>query len=193
MPSRSDPARAALLLMDFQETILERLSAEGREALLARAAAALEGARGAGLRVFHVKVGFRDGHPEISARNAMFSAAKAAGRLVLGAPGTEIHPRLAPRAEEPVIVKKRVSAFAGSDLDALLRAGAVETLVLAGVATSGVVLSTLRQAADLDYGLAVLRDACADTDAEAQACLMDRIFPRQAEVMDTGAFLAGLA
>jgi isochorismate hydrolase len=47
-----------------------------------------------------------------------------------------------------IYVMLRVSAFSGSDLE--LRAANIDTLVLAGIATSGVVLSTLRQAADLD-------------------------------------------
>ena len=69
------------------------------------------------------------------------------------------------------MTKRRVSAFAGSDLDVVLRAGGIEDLVLCGIATSGVVLSTLRQAADLDYRLTVLRDACADADAEVHRVL----------------------
>jgi len=51
------------------------------------------------------------------------------------------------------VTKRRVSAFAGSDLHVLLRAGGIEALVLSGIATTGVVLSTLRQAADLDFSL----------------------------------------
>jgi nicotinamidase-related amidase len=68
-------------------------------------------------------------------------------------PATQVHDALEPRPDEPVVVKRRVSAFSGSDLDVLLRAAGADTLVLAGIATSGVVLSTLRQAADLDYRL----------------------------------------
>ncbi|HEY8745038.1 MAG TPA: isochorismatase family protein, partial [Chloroflexota bacterium] len=77
----------------------------------------------------------------------------------------------------------RVSAFAGSDLDLILRAGTIDTMVLCGIATSGVVLSTLRQAADLDYRLVVLADGCLDSDAEVHRVLMEKIFPRQADVL----------
>jgi nicotinamidase-related amidase len=75
-----------------------------------------------------------------------------------------------------------VSAFAGSDLDVVLRGLGAGTLVLAGIATSGVVLSTLRQAADLDYRLIVLADACLDADPEVHRVLTEKVFPRQAEV-----------
>ena len=81
-----------------------------------------------------------------------------------------------------MVIKRRVSAFAGSDLDVLLRARRTEHLVLAGIATSGVVLSTLRQAADLDYRLTVLADGCLDADPEVHQVLLRKVFPRQAEV-----------
>ena len=90
------------------------------------------------------------------------------------------------------MTKRRVSAFAGSDLDVVLRAGGIEELVLCGIATSGVVLSTLRQAADLDYRLTVLRDACADADAEVHRVLSEKVFPRQADVVDVADWAAGL-
>ena len=97
---------------------------------------------------------FRPGHPEISARNRTFPALAAAGRFVEGAPAAGIHPAVAPGPGDLVVTKRRVSAFTGSDLDVVLRGLGAGTLVLTGIATSGVVLSTLRQAADLDYQLA---------------------------------------
>jgi nicotinamidase-related amidase len=76
-----------------------------------------------------------------------------------------------------------VSAFAGSDLDVVLRAGEVRSLVLCGIATSGVVLSTVRAAADMDYELTVLADCCADGDPEVHRVLLEKVFPRQAAVL----------
>ena len=91
-----------------------------------------------------------------------------------------------------MVDKKRVSAFAGSDLDMIVRAQRLQTLVLSGIATSGVVLSTLRQAADLDYGLVVLRDACADADEEVHRVLLDKVFHRQAGVLTVDEWVAGM-
>jgi Isochorismatase family len=81
------------------------------------------------------------------------------------------------------VVKKRVRAFSGSDLEVLLRSMGVNHLVLTGIATSGAVLSTLREAADRDYELTVLSDACADADEEVHRVLIGKVFPRQAEVI----------
>jgi len=132
-----------------------------------------------------VRVAFRPGHPEVSPRNRAFAALASQTATSFGEQdeATQIHPSLEPRAEDPVVVKKRVSAFAGSDLEVLLRSLGITQLVLTGIATSGVVLSTLRDAADRDYELTVLRDACADADDEVHRVLTEKIFPRQAEVL----------
>ncbi|GHO87502.1 hypothetical protein KSZ_55080 [Dictyobacter formicarum] len=79
--------------------------------------------------------------------------------------------------------KCRVSAFSGSDLEMVLRAQDITHLVLCGIATSGVVLSTLREAADKDYQLTVLADCCIDSDEEVQRVLLSKVFPRQVDVL----------
>ncbi len=103
-------------------------------------------------------------------------------RFTAADPDAAIHPEVAPTDGDIVVTKKRVSAFAGSDLETVLRGRGIDHLVLTGIATSGVVLSTLRQAADLDYGLTVLADGCLDADPEVHRVLTEKVFPRQAEV-----------
>jgi nicotinamidase-related amidase len=76
-----------------------------------------------------------------------------------------------------------VSAFAGSDLEVVLRAQGIEHIVLAGIAVSGVVLSTLREAADKDYEITVLSDCCFDSDEEVSRVLMEKVFTKQANVV----------
>jgi nicotinamidase-related amidase len=152
-----DRRTSALLVMDFQTLIVDNYAA-GAEALLDRTAKLIAVARTAGMRVIYVVVGFRPGYPEVSDRNATFNGLKASGAFAAGAENAKIHPAVAPLAGEIVVTKHRVSAFAGTDLDLLLRANGIETLILAGIATSGVVLSTLRHAADADYRLLVVGD-----------------------------------
>jgi len=107
-------------------------------------------------------------------------------------PATQIHPALGPRQGEPVVLKKRYSAFSGSDLDVLLRSVGATRLVLSGIATSGVVLSTLREAADRDYELVVLADACFDADEEVHRVLTEKVFPRQADVLTVAQWVSAL-
>jgi nicotinamidase-related amidase len=181
----------ALLVMDVQQGIVDRFASD--EEYLPRLAAAVEAARNAGIRVIYVTVGFRTGHPEVSERNKSFAAISGTGRFADGDPGSAIHPAVAPASGDLIVTKRRVSAFAGSDLEMVLRAGDVDRLVLAGIATSGVVLSTLRQAADLDYQLTVLADGCLDADPEVHRVLTERVFPRQADVVRIADWTASLA
>jgi nicotinamidase-related amidase len=174
MPLPSE--KSALLVLDVQPAIVARLPEP--EAYLARVADAIGAARRKGLPVVYVVVGFRPGYPEVSARNKSFGALRTAGLDL-----TNPQPSLTPAAGEVVVVKRRISAFCGSDLEVVLRAQGIERLVLCGIATSGVVLSTLREAADKDYALTVLSDLCADFDPEVHVVLLGKVFPRQADVM----------
>jgi nicotinamidase-related amidase len=129
----------------------------------------------------------------VSARNRAFASLR--GRpdgLTAGGAEAAVHPALAVRPGDLEVTKLRVSAFAGSDLEVLLRAGEIRHLVLAGIATSGVVLSTVRAAADLDFGLTVLADACLDADAEVHRVLTCKVFPRQADVLSVAQWIAAL-
>jgi nicotinamidase-related amidase len=180
-----------LLVMDVQRGVVERFADD--PGYLERLSGGITAARAAGIPVVYVIVAFRPGHPEISARNQTFSALAGSGGLVEGTPETEIHPAVAPAPGDLVVTKLRVSAFTGSDLAVVLRSLDAGTLVLTGIATSGVVLSTLRQAADLDYRLVVLADACLDRDPEVHRVLTEKVFPRQATVRTVTEWAAQLA
>ena len=184
-------ASTALLVMDVQQGIVDRFADD--EEYLPRLAGAIGAARAAGVRVIYVVVGFRAGYPEVSRRNKTFGAIAGSGRMADGDPGAAIPPVLEPDSGDVVVTKRRVSAFTGSDLEVVLRAGEVDSLVLAGIATSGVVLSTLRQAADLDYRLTVLADGCLDADPEVHRVLTEKLFPRQADVLSVADWTASLA
>ena len=170
----------ALLVMDVQRAVVERYPDPD---YLPRLGEAIGAARAGGLPVIYVVVGFRPGYPEVSTRNRVFGHLARLSEVLGGEDALRIHPDVAPDPGDIVVTKRRVSAFAGSDLDVVLRAGGIEHLVLAGIATSGVVLSTVRQAADLDLELTVLSDACLDSDPEVHRVLVEKVFPRQAEVV----------
>ncbi len=184
-----DPARTAVLCMDYQNGILSRL-AQPDDALL-RAASVLKHAREAGLPVIYIQVGFRPNFPEIGTRNASLNAMRSLPHFqqLFTGTGNAIHSAVAPEENDIVIIKHRISAFAGTDLEMILRAKEIDTLILFGIATSGVVLSTVRHAADADYRLIVLKDCCGDADPEVHACLIEKVFPRQATMISAADFL----
>jgi nicotinamidase-related amidase len=187
-----DAARSAVLCMDYQAGIVSNF--EKDQELLPRAAGVLKQARSASIPVIYVQVGFRPNFPEISPRNLAFSAIKTSPhyRQMLAGPGREIHSAVAPEDNDIIVTKHRVSAFAGTDLDMILRARDIDTLLLFGISTSGVVLSTLRHAADADYRLIVIKDCCADPDPEVHTCLLEKVFPRQATVVSAAEFADAL-
>ncbi len=123
----------------------------------------------------------------VPVHNVIFSQlASRPGALDDDAPATAVDARVAPEPDDKVVRKTRVSAFARTDLDAWLRDLAIDTLILAGISTSGVILSTVCDAADRDYRLVVLADACADRDPEIQDLLINRVFPQRAKVITSG-------
>jgi nicotinamidase-related amidase len=189
-----DPNASALLVMDFQSAIVDMVDGAGgaKDPLLARTSSLLVAARKVGMTVIYIVVGFRPGYPEVSPKNQSFGAVREGGRFLPGSAGTEVHAAVAPKAGDVVVTKHRVSAFAGTDLDMILRATGRDTLVLAGIATSGVVLSTVRHAADSDYRVVIVDDCCADRDPEVHRVLMEKVFPRQATVTTADAVIGAL-
>ena|SRR5260221_6332285 len=185
-----DPARTALLCMDCQTAIVSAYTGDQQDEFLLRSAGILEAARNRGIQVIYVQVGFRPGFPEISSRNLLLNTIKNSPerRQMFEGAAREIHPKIAPTKNDPIVTKHRVSAFEGTDLELLLRAKEIDTLALFGIATSGVVLSTLTHAFDTDYKLFVIKDCCADGNPELHNALIDRYFPSRGQVTTAAEF-----
>lgn len=182
----------AVLIMDYQNDIVGAYPEALRNELLDKANTVLAGARRQGIPIIYVVVRFREGYPEISPSDAARRGIRESGRLREGTPGAEIHSAVTPKAGEVVVTKRRTGPFSTTDLAAVLNAQGIKTLVLMGVATSGVVLTTVRWAADTDYQLVVLADCCADRDEEVHRVLTEKVFPRQATVVTSQEFLQAL-
>jgi nicotinamidase-related amidase len=188
-----DPARTAVLSMDMQTAIVSIYTGD-QDAFTARAADVLRHCRERGMTTIHVQVGFRPGLPEVSSRNALFAAVKNSPerQKIFQGDGGKIHPAVAPVGEDIVVTKHRISAFTGTDLDMILRAKEIDTLVMFGIATSGVVLSTLLDAVDADYCAIVITDCCADRDAEVHSVLVEKFFPHRGTVVTAADFVESL-
>lgn len=189
-----NPDRTAVLSMDCQAGIVSIYTKGDKEAFVARAASVLNHGRVAHMTVIHVKVGFRPGLPEVSSQHQLFGQVKASvqHQSLFQEPLGRIHSELAPVDDEIVITKHRISAFAGTDLAMILRVKNIETLVLFGIATSGVVLSTLLEASDADFRLAVIGDCCADLDRDLHDTLVAKLFPARATVLSAAEFVTAV-
>lgn len=180
-----DPKKTAVLSLDIQEGVLGLAPNAGPA--IANAAKVVDAARKGGFLLMHVGIGFEPGYPEISPRHPRFSMIKERGLFFKGSESARILSAIF-KPGDTVLYKHRVSAFSGNELLMILRAQEIESLVLFGIATSGIVLSTVRLASDLDFKCIVIKDACFDKDEEIHRVLTEKIFAAQAAVMTTKEF-----
>lgn len=181
---RLNPAQSALLVMDCQPAAL--VGIDDSEAFVARTVVAIDAARRHGAQVGFVSLGFDDSdYRAVPPTNRAFSAVAAAKALTIGTPETALHSAIVAQPNDIHVRKTRVGAFSTTDLDEHLTNLGVTTLILAGIRTSGAVLSTVREAADKDYHIIVLSDCTADSDSTVHDVLLERVFPRQADVLAT--------
>ena len=178
-------SRLALLLLDFQYGVLDtiRNSAD----VLSRAEVALCWARQQRVQVAHVRVAFtEEDFARVPAHNKALRQVVESRRFADGSREAAIHSRVAPQGRELVVRKTRFGAFSTTELHRLLRELGIDTLILAGISTSGVVLSTVRDALDRDYEIYVLADTIADHDPQLHDVLVERLLPQSVNVIDTG-------
>ena len=169
--AKIDAGCTAVLIMDFQQRIINNVASEP-DAVVANAARALAGARAAGIPVIYV--------------------VHRGGPFAEYAPDVELHDGVLPEDGELVITKVRPGPFSTTALDVTLREMGVSHLVIMGVATSGCVLSSVRWAVEINYSFTVLSDACSDGDPEVHRVLTDKVYPRQGTVITADEFLNAL-
>jgi len=163
--------RSALIVGDLQVGIVENFAFAAP--LVPTIRELVPRARAAGALIVFVRFGFRPNGTDVPGE-PFASFYRAGPHFHEGHPGTEVAFDVAP--EDVVVLKRRTSAFAGTDLDLVLRARGVDAIALTGVATSAMVAATLYDAADRGYQLTVLRDGCADPDPAVHDVLVDRVF-----------------
>ena len=188
-----DKATTALLIADFYADMMNSIPHAIERGVVEKTRELQRAAREAGIMVCYSATVFRPGYPEISNRNKTFSQRKASGQPAVSDPVQIIHEAVRPIEGEVVAGKHRVNAMFGTDLQMSLRANNIETLVMLGYATSGVVLSTTRYAADADFRLIIVEDCCSDQDPEVHDFLTQRIFTRQADVVQAADVIQALS
>jgi nicotinamidase-related amidase len=181
-----DPSTTALLLMDFQYAMVGALGDKAAAPVVANAVAALEWARANKILVAHIRLGFEPAEAaQIPDTNKNFAPVRSAGMLQSGSPEVEIVDLVKPADDEQVFRKTRIGAFSTTSLAPWLAERNIDTVILAGITTSGVMLSTVREASDRDLRVVVLHDATADFDPVVHEILTERVFPATADVVST--------
>ena len=194
----SAAATTVLLALHYQNDVLHadgkiRVGLAGdsprRGQLIASAQALLAGARANGWPIVHVRVAFRPDGADIVQNAPIFRAVAASGAVREGSWGADFLDALRPdagSASEHLVTHRRINAFYGTALDALLARLGATRLVIAGVATHSVVESTVRHAADMGFDVWVAADACAaaETAVHEAALASMRLIASVATVAD---------
>jgi len=188
-----DMGKAAVLIMDYQNKQIQNQPEQKRDVLVNNARSVLDAARSLKLPVIHVEVLSRQGPPDFKPWDAQRRQQSGAENLGEREDLYKINSEVQPVGSEPVVTKRRIGPFSTTNLFDILLDYRVEQLVLMGISTGGVVLSVVRWAADIDYRMIVLADACSDADEDVHRVLVEKIFPRQAEVMTCDQFLEMIA
>jgi len=185
----------ALLAMDVQNLQVGavRQSNPERATMPETLRTVIAAARQAGMLVVHVVVRFREGYPEVNPRNLLIGPLSDTGLLKESGADAQINAAVAPLVNEPIVVKRRVSAFFDTDLSTILRTRGIDTLLLTGISTSRVVLSTAVDAFDADYRVVTIEDCCADPEAELHRLLAEKVLGQFGPIIDSRTAIAAIS
>jgi len=172
--------RAALVVMHYQVDVFDILFGEQPSPLLDRCNALIRRWRSTGRPVLFPNFSLGEGYEHAPpASNRQITPYLASGRFRTGLPVTG----LAVETGDFFYACPRASVFHGTSLDADLRTRGVSTLVMAGISTTGVVLSSVAWASDADYDLRLVEDCCHDPDQDAHQALFRSGFGGRVQVV----------
>lgn len=174
--------------MHYQTDILE-LFPSVAPTLLANTRRLCDAARDKGISVYFAKFHFSPGYPEVSPLNKNGQGVKQLGLFL----EDQISPELGRQADEPIIIAHRASVFFGTDLQVRLSAQGIDTLIMVGIASTGVMLSSVAYASDADFRLFTVKDCCYDPDQVAHDHLFATAFESRTTVLTLADALALLA
>ena len=187
-----DKSKTALLVMDLQNNMIDEKSPMAKHAGFADMVKktgvidtirnVMDAARASNMMVITVKVDFSVGNfPHYPQRGEFCKAIAAehdSGEVLRpGTWGYETDERVAPKEGEPVVGKMHMSAFAGSNLDELLRKNGITDIAMTGVATSFVVTATTWCAVTNGYSCIIIEDGCTSGSQDAHEQAINALRP----------------
>lgn len=183
MPLTTVDPRAALILIDLQQGIVGIPTVHPASEIIARSATLARAFRQRSLPVVLVNV------------TAASPGRTDAGPRVHTFPEgwDQLVPELDQQPTDLLISKQCVSALIGTPLHEALQQQGVTQIFLTGIATSGGIEATARNARDLGYHVVIITDAITDRDAATHQHCVDKVFPRLAETATTQTVLQFLA
>ena len=197
-----DVSKSVLLLLHCQNDIVKP---EGKFAfsgipervakynLLDKWAAVIKASRYAGMSVIYISNAFSPGFPELAGKiSPLMRGTKEHGAFLRGSWGCEIPDEIRPLPDELIVENYNTSAFSYTNLDLVLRAVGIESLFLAGVATTFVVNSTARYGSELGYDITVLEDCCTAFTDEMHDFEIKTVLPYFADIVSSQDLITAL-
>lgn len=176
----SDIDRAALVIMHYQVDVFDILFGKEPSPLLDRCNALIRSWRATGRPVLFPNFSLGEEYEHAPpATNRQISPYLPSGRFRTDLPVEG----LAIERGDLFYACPRASVFYGTALDADLRTRGVSTLVMAGISTTGVVLSSVAWASDADYDVRLVQDCCYDPDRDAHEALLRSGFGGRVQVV----------
>jgi len=172
--------RPAVLVVDFSCGFTDPACALGSDLTVEVEATRrlLDAARARGVPVLYTTIGFE---PNLKDGALWIQKAPGLADLQLGGRWVEIDPRLEPRDDETVVLKKGASAFFGTNLASILVAQRVDTVILCGATTSGCIRATAVDLLQYGWPTLVPRECVGD---RARAPHEANLFDIQAKYAD---------
>jgi ureidoacrylate peracid hydrolase len=156
-----DRRRAALVVVDVQNDFVESQTSACAAEILPRLKQMLTAARKVGVKIVYTQAFVSDQTSSDVWRSGLSKRPHGAAFCRQGSRGSEIHSEVTPLAGDIVIPKYRYSAFIGTNLEVILRAHEVKSLIFTGLATNVCVESSVRDAYQRDYWTVMVSDCTA--------------------------------
>jgi nicotinamidase-related amidase len=202
MATAIDTSTSALLVLHYQNGIVKpegvfafsgTAAQVEKHGCLAKTAAVLGAARGAGIPVIYVNIAYREGFPELKKPTyPLIESIQERNAFLRGSWDAAIPDEIAMQPEDIEVINFDSSGFSHTDLDCILRAKGVKALYLAGIATNWVVESTTRYGAELGYDVTVLRDCCQGFTDEMHDFAFENTLPYYATISSSDEFIGSL-
>jgi nicotinamidase-related amidase len=187
--SEAQVSKIAIFVGHIQQPIVG-MAPEG---YLDRLAETLAAARAAGVSVIYAKLSFRAGYLELPDHDPMRAMVEA-DNLFVGGLSSTIDEAVKPLEGDIVIDAVRPSAFAYTELEPILRSRGINSIVLTGISTGGVVMGTLVDARSRDFAVTVLSDLCVESNPSGQVALLQAFtYPWAATITDASTWVTELA
>jgi len=163
--AEADRLKPMLLIIDMLVDFLDPWPVADRVPLVDAVQSLVQAFRAAGHPIIWVRQEFEpdlsDAFREMQQKNTRIT--------IKGTPGCKLIPELIPDPNDSHIIKKRYSAFFGTQLDQLILANAIDTVVLAGINTHACVRTTAIDAYQRDLDVIIAREAVGSYDRDHEA------------------------